>query len=207
MCLDPLDRMNLKRQIQDYLSSGSEFRAATGELPAPVHRNLLAETLAVICLVALFGTRTSFAQNTASTGVAINANVIQGLTLTLSGGPLSLGTIVAGTTPAAIDPQKSSVLFTVAGNGGSAVKVSYSNVTLNGPSGATLTFTPNVYGSSSLTAQGASTSVSSGTTVNLRGSSGSEGDFYLWLGGNLSAVPAGQTTGSYSGTFTMTVSY
>ncbi len=199
--------MNLKRKIQHPPLPGLKFRAAAGELVAPLRRNLRIEALAVVCLMALFGTRTSLAQNTASTGVSINATVIQGLTLIVSGGPLSLGTIVAGTTPAAIDPQKSSVLFTVTGNGGSAVKVSYSNVTMNGPSGATLTFTPNVYGSSSATGQGSSTGVTSGTTVNLSGTTGSEGDYYLWLGGSLGTVSTGQTTGAYNGTFTMTVSY
>ena len=195
------------RKRQNHILTGSRPGTGSGEFLTPVNRKLRAAALAIISFVVLFSTRTSFAQNTASTGVAINATVIQGLTLIVSGGPLSLGTIVAGTTPAAIDPQKSSILFTVTGNGGSAVKVSYSNVTMNGPSGATLTFTPNVYGSSSSTGQGSSTGVSSGTTINLSGSTGSEGDYYLWLGGSLGTVPTGQTTGAYNGTFTMTVSY
>lgn len=163
-------------------------------------------SLAVSLLLFVF-TSGSYAQNTANTSVPVTATVIQGLTLTVSGGPLDFGNVLVGSTPSSISPQSSSVLFTVSGNGGSTVSVSYSNVTLNGPSGATLNFTPSVYGSSLSTGQSTSTDVASGTTVNLSGTTGSGGNYYLWLGGSLGSVPAGQTTGSYSGVFTMTVSY
>ena len=167
---------------------------------------ILKKTL--VLAVIFFGvSATSFAQNSANTSVTINATVIQGLTLAVSGGPLNFGTIVAGTTPAAISAQSSTVTFTVTGNGGSSVTVTYSGVTLNGPSGATLPFTPSVSGSASSGGQGSSTSVSSGSTITLSGSTGSAGNYYLWLGGSLGSIPSNQTPGSYSGTFTMSVNY
>ncbi len=169
--------------------------------------NLRPAALLVYSFVFFVAASTAYAQNTANTNVPVTATVIQGLTLTVSGGPLDFGNVVAGSTPSSISAQSSSVLFTVSGNGGSSVSVTYSNVTLNGPSGATLNFTPSVYGSSSSTGQSSSTSVGSGTSVSLSGSTGSGGGYYLWLGGSLGSIPTSQTTGSYSGVFTMTVSY
>lgn len=170
-------------------------------------RSTFAGLPALVTLLILAAVPSAVAQNSATTDVALNATVVQGLTLVVSGGPLSFGSVVAGTTPAAVDAQSSSVLFTVTGNGGSQVKVDYSDVIMNGPSGATITFTPSVFGSSSSLNQSTSTDVPSGSSVNLSGASGSEGSYYLWLGGALGSIPAAQTTGSYSGTFTMTVSY
>lgn len=163
--------------------------------------------LLLIAMIVLGATPLSYAQNSASTNVTINATVIQGLTLAVSGGPLNFGTIVAGTTAAAISAQSSTVLFTVTGNGGGSVTVTYSGVTLNGPGGATLAFTPSVSGSASSGGQGSSTSVSSGSSITLSGSTGSAGNYYLWLGGSLGSIPSNQTPGSYTGTFTMSVNY
>jgi Domain of unknown function (DUF4402) len=164
--------------------------------------------LLLLPIITLFATTgVSFAQTSANTNVTINATVIQGLTLSVSGGPLNFGTIVAGTTPASISAQSSSVLFTASGNGGSTVTVTYSNVTLSGPSGATLNFTSSVYGSSSSSGQSSSSNVPSSSTINLSGTTGSAGYYYLWLGGNLGSIPSNQTPGAYSGTFTMTVNY
>lgn len=167
----------------------------------------LAAKLVLALVVVLMANAKSFAQNTANNNVTISATVIQGLTLAVSGGPLNFGTVVAGTAPSAISAQSSSVLFTVTGNGGSSVTVTYSGVTLNGPGGSTLIFTPSVYGSSSSSGQASSTNVPSGANVTLNGSNFSAGNYYLWLGGNLGAIPSGQTPGAYTGTFTMTVNY
>lgn len=168
-----------------------------------LHINVSMATFVVLLAAA----SVSEAQTSANANVTVTATVIQGLTIAVTGGPLDFGNIVAGTTPAPINAQSSSVLFTVTGNGSSQVTVTYSGVSLNGPSGATLNFTPSVYGSSSQSGQSTSTEVTSGSTVNLSGATGSGGNYYLWLGGNLGSVPTSQTTGSYTGTFTVTVSY
>lgn len=85
--------------------------------------------------------------------------------------------------------------------------ITCSNVSLNGPGSAALNFTPSVYCSSSLMGQSTSTDIGSGTIVNLNGTTGSGGSYYLWPGGSLGSIPAAQTAGSYSGVFTMKVSY
>ena len=149
----------------------------------------------------------TMAQNTASQSVTINAAIIQGLALSVAGGPLNLGTIVAGTTPAAVDPHTSSIQFSMTGNGTSVVTVQYSAVTLNGPSGATLTFTPTIDGDASSANQATAASVANNSTVTLGGSNYSAQSYYFWLGGSIGAVVGTQTPGSYTGTFTLTVHY
>ncbi len=148
-----------------------------------------------------------FAQTSASQSVTVEATVLQGLKVTVSGGPLNFGSLVAGTTPPAITAQSSSVMYTITGNGASNVKVTYAATTLSGPGTNTLDFTPSVYGASSSSSQSSSTEVPTGSTVSLTGSNGSAGNYFLWLGGDIGAIPSNQTPGSYSGTFTLTVSY
>ncbi len=149
----------------------------------------------------------SFAQNTANTSVNLDATVIQGISISATGS-LSFGTIIAGTTPAALSAQTnaSAPVFTVAGDGGKQFNVSFANATLTGP-GAAITFTPSVYGSSASANQATSTSIVTGGMANLSGSTGSTGNYYFWLGGSLSALPVNQTPGSYTGTWTLTVNY
>ncbi|HEY9165782.1 MAG TPA: hypothetical protein VIS48_06425, partial [Candidatus Kryptonia bacterium] len=64
----------------------------------------------------------SFAQNSASTNVNVSATVIQGITLTVSG-TLNFGTVVAGTTPAALSANTngSAPLFTATANGATSL--------------------------------------------------------------------------------------
>lgn len=149
----------------------------------------------------------SFAQNSANTNVTINASVIQGLQISASGA-LNFGNIVAGTTPASLNAQTntSAPLITVTGNGSSQITVTYSTAALAGP-GADITFTPSVYGSGLSSSQATSTQVNNNSQVNLNGTSGSAGNYYFWLGGSLSAIPAAQTPGSYTGQWTITVNY
>lgn len=137
--------------------------------------------------------------------VNATASIIQGLSLTATGS-LDFGQIIAGTTPPSLSAQTngSAPAFTATGNGGQQVWVTYSSSTLY--SGAnTLTFTPSVYGG--ITTQAASTPVSPGSSINLSGTTGSQGDYYFWLGGSLGTIPPGQVPGNYAGTFVMTVSY
>jgi len=150
----------------------------------------------------------SIAQNTASTGVQVNASVIQGITLAVSG-TLNFNNAVAGTTPNAINPNTATgiPLYTATANGGSILTVSWSTpLSLTGP-GTALSYTPSLVGSQSSGSQSTASSVTNGGTVTISGSSGSAGNYYFWVGGSLAAIPSGQTPGSYSGTFTLTVHY
>ncbi len=149
----------------------------------------------------------SFAQNNASTNVTVNSTVIQGLTMSVSGS-LSFGTVVAGTTPGSLSAQTngSAPLITVTGNGAQLITVTFSTANLSGP-GAAITFTPSVYGANASSKQATSTVVLSAGTVNLTGVTGNAGNYYFWLGGSLSALPANQVPGAYSGSWTISVNY
>ncbi len=163
----------------------------------------------MLAAAVILGTVTmSFAQSTDNTAVTLNATVIQGLVLTVSG-TLSFGTIVAGTTPAALSAQTngSAPMFTTTGNGSSVITVTYPATSTLISGANTLTFTPSVYGAAVSTAQATSASVANSATVTLSGTTGSAGNYYFWLGGNLGTLPSAQAPGSYAGTFTLTVTY
>lgn len=175
-----------------------------------IMKKLLVATALVFAAVQI-----SFAQNNASSGVTLAATVIQGLTVSVSGQD-NFGTIVAGTTPSALNAQTATVgsaagniaQVALTGNGAQTIHVTYDATDNLTKSGATnITFTPSVYGASSSSNQSTSTVVNSGGTVTLSGSSGSAGNYYFWIGGSLSALPANQTPGNYSGTWTISVTY
>ncbi len=155
----------------------------------------------------------SFAQNSASQNVPLSATVIEGLSTAISGAD-NFGTIVAGTTPGSLNAQTATVgsstgniaQITLTGNGSQLIHITFGTTTLTG-TGTAITFTPSVYGASSSSAQGTSTQVATNGTVNLSGASGSTGNYYFWIGGSLSALPVNQTPGSYSGTWTLSVTY
>lgn len=140
--------------------------------------------------------------------ISQSATVIQGLTL-MSTGALDFGFIVAGTTPPSQSAQSGTAPeITAAGSGGKHVTVSYSpTTTLNDSRGNTLTFTPSLFGTSTPMDQAGATAVSSGQRVRLSGNRQETGYYYFWLGGSLGPVPSSQPPGTYSGTFTLTVSY
>ena len=153
----------------------------------------------------------SLAQSSASAPVTVNATVIQGLTLAVTGAT-GFGTVVAGTTPATDNPNTppagmSAALITATGNGGNTVTVTFAASALLTGTGAALTFTPTLVGDPSNANQGTAAAVASGGTVTLSGVTGSAGNYYFWLGGSLAAIPANEVPGSYSGTLTLTVSY
>lgn len=175
---------------------------------AESYRRIVMKNLILVAAMVLGIAGMSFAQNSASTNVNVSATVIQGITLTVSG-TLNFGTVVAGTTPAALSANTngSAPLFTATANGATSLTVTYgATVSLTGP-GTALTFTPSVVGANSSSNQSSATSVASGSTVTTSGSTGSAGHYYFWLGGSLAAIPAAQTPGTYSGSFTLTVNY
>lgn len=150
----------------------------------------------------------SFAQNSASQNVTLNASVIQAIQLSVNTATLNLGTLVAGTATTPIDPTTSPIQFTLTGNGGSLIHISYTATPMTGP-GTSLTFTPNLNGdpSSANQASASNLNIASGSTVTLSGSNYSSSNYYFWLGGGVGSIGAVQTPGAYTGTFTLTVTY
>ncbi len=147
------------------------------------------------------------AQSSANQTVTINGTVIQAITLSVSTSTLSLGNMVAGTPPPSISATTSPVMFTLTGNGSSVVSVTFSPVTLSGPSSSSLTFTPTVVGDSVSANQASASPISTGATVTLSGSNYSSANYYFWLGGSVASLPSAQTPGAYTGTFTLQVTY
>ena len=139
--------------------------------------------------------------------IYVKATLRRGLSMNLVGGnaTLDFGTLTLPVTTApTITPNgHGSVELQIAGEENSQVTLygTSQNVSLsNSATSATLTFTPNVWGST--TTSGAS--ALSGNSVTL----GADGNYYLFVGGNLpSSILSTQTTGQYSGQFEITVAY
>ncbi len=120
-------------------------------------------------------------------------------------GSLDFGQILAGTTPPSFNAQTNpnAPIFTVAGSRNSRLTVTYSSTSsLSDGFGHTLTLTPSPFGNSAMN-QAGSTSVPSGSRVRT----GNTGNYYLWLGGALGAIPLGQAVGNYDGAFVLEVAY
>ena len=137
--------------------------------------------------------------------INVKAKLTRGLSMNLVGSnaTLDFGTLTLPVTAApTITPTgQGSVELQIVGDDNSPVTLSgtASNVTLNNGS-ATLTFTPNVWGST--TTSGASALNSNSVTL------GSNGNYYLFVGGSLpSSILTTQATGQYSGQFQITVAY
>jgi len=171
--------------------------------------------LVIITATVLASVEMSFAQSNANQTVPLGATVIQGITTSVSGQE-NFGTIVAGTTPNSLIATSGTVgsaagdiaEVTITGNGAQTITVSYDATDNLIKSGATnIAYTPSVYGSSSSSNQSSATAVTSGGTVTLSGTTGSAGNYYFWVGGSLSALPANQTPGTYAGSWTITVHY
>ena len=146
-----------------------------------------------------------FAQVSADANVT--ASVIQGLTITNVGtSSIDFGEIVtsASAQNPTVDPGNGAN-FEVTGESNHDVTVTFSNVTLNDGGSNTMVFTPSVEHTGTSSTYTTGTAVTSGNSYTMGDVSGT-GYLYLWAGGSL-AVGANQATGSYSGTFTVTVAY
>ncbi len=160
----------------------------------------LAKLLAIV--IFFFVVTTSYAQNSASDDVQVTANILAGLSIQLIQGNLDFGDIVVTGSPQT--PTKTpdnGALFEVTGNINTPVTVTFNNVSLTNGATGSMTFTPNVEHTTTNNYSSPSP-VSSGNQVTLT----SGGKAWLWVGGSL-AVAANQETGSYSGTFTISVAY
>jgi hypothetical protein len=154
----------------------------------------------------------AFAQTSGNVDATISVTIKQALSITETG-TLNFGTAYPGYAVTPVDPKTSSNIpvFTVQGEPNAPVSITLPasvNLTYNSNS---ITFTPTVNGSAS-NSQSTSGSVSTGTiTENLSAASGSGnvGYYYLWLGGHINndAALPDLPSGTYTGTYTVSVSY
>jgi len=138
--------------------------------------------------------------------IPVTATLQGNVSLTATGS-LNFNPVVAGVVPPVLSASASGAPeFTAGGVRNGTSTVTFSNTTLTGPGGATLTFYPSVIGSGTNSQSGA-TSITSGSHLNT--GSGSNHNYYFWLGGSLGStqIPTTQSPGSYSGTFVLSVTY
>ena len=149
------------------------------------------------------------AANAQSSNVAVTASVVAPVSTTLSGGSDGAGTLnfslVLDGSTGTVNPNTSSSagLFTIGGGAGMLMNLSFTtSVTLSDSTYTPLTFTPQVVGDTLSSNQSTAPALSSGGKITIS----STGSYYIWLGGSV-VVPSGQAGGTYTGTFSLTVSY
>ena len=168
----------------------------------------------------------TFVANAQKTSSApASATILANLTITLDGtqDEIAFGSLSA-TTPAdvVLDAKGEANIntgtttnvarFDLAG-AAAAVTVSYdATVTLSNsdPTPATITMTPQVVGAEVATEQANASDVASGTQVTLvdnpATTSAVDPIYFLWIGGRITALSS-QATGTYTGTFNISVEY
>ncbi|MEJ2103690.1 MAG: DUF4402 domain-containing protein [Ignavibacteriaceae bacterium] len=167
----------------------------------------------ILISMAMFVFFSPFA-NAQSSTCAANATVVPTMTIskladvnfgqilsTTSGAvdlkPTGTGSTNVGTSAAAGE-------FQITGGLGASVSVTYdASVTLNGPSSNTMTLNTELAGLSTSTQGSATAFTGSPETITLDGTSG---DYYIWVGGSLGSLSS-QATGTYTGTFNISVAY
>jgi hypothetical protein len=169
--------------------------------------------LTIIAVVIASFASMSYAQKSGSENVNINAKIIQGLVLgSLSNGGNLLfgnnqniivkGAVTASDTVINVSTDSRAVYFSVTGDAGQSITVTYP-ASLN--LGTGVTFTPETQWTPSNTQSGGTT-FSSGTAISLGGTIYNSATKYIWLGGTLSGASTA-APGNYGGQFTITVSY
>lgn len=169
-----------------------------------------------------------FAANAQQTASAPSSAVIlTDLTIALeAGSSINFGNVSA-TTPGTIILDANEVTnsntgtttgvarFNITGEDGANITVDY-DATVNlivdtvvdpgdPTAGETIVMTPEVVGDADLDNQSTATSIASATTVEI-GDASNVGLFYIWVGGSLPQL-TGKGTGTYSGTFNISVEY
>lgn len=147
---------------------------------------------------------TAQAQTSASSPATVNATVKASLTLATVGETnfwiVTAGTGVHTLNPRAPGANQTAARFDAGGEPNANVLVTFSPVLLASPSGS-LNFTPDLAWNPTFD-QASAASIASGSPVTINAS----GQAWFWLGGNLDA-PAGQPSGLYTGTFTVSLEY
>ncbi len=163
------------------------------------------KVLTTLFILALTGTM-AFGQVQAD--ATVSANVLATLTVgTVTN--VDFGNISATSTPildatgaSHTDVGGAAVVgeIPITGSDGAAVSVVFSTASLSDGASGSMTFTPSVYGEAD-GVQASAAEVTSGNNVTL-GSAG----YTFFIGGNLGTLSE-QTTGSYTGTFSLTLEY
>ncbi|HSL71614.1 MAG TPA: DUF4402 domain-containing protein [Longimicrobiales bacterium] len=158
--------------------------------------------IVVMAAAMLLGTTgAALAQTSDSDNAIVTLDVVAALSLTTTQN-LDLGVTTAGTNATVLPTATAAGAFTAAGQANTPITVTYpATVNLAGP-GANIVFTPSLTGDPSAANQAGAAAVASGSTVTLSGTGG----HFFWLGGT-ATVPVGQASGTYSGTFTLSVAY
>jgi Domain of unknown function (DUF4402) len=167
-------------------------------------RRLEMKKLFLVSAIVLGFAGMSFAQLSGSQGINVDVSILKALKIT-SYGDASFGTTYAGVDSVILNPGspasgQTAGTFVVNGEPNHAINVSFTS-TSPAVTGAAVTFAPSLVGFTS-NSQTSATSV--GTSVPLDASTG---DYYFWVGGTLRGITASAVSGSYSGTFTLTISY
>ncbi|HET8654138.1 MAG TPA: DUF4402 domain-containing protein [Longimicrobiaceae bacterium] len=142
------------------------------------------------------------AQSTANADATVNATVIAALTITNDNG-LDFGQVAKGASYT-VDAKTGATAakWTVGGEAGASISVSYDASIPLVAGTDTITVTPDVAGSATDTQSGATT-LASGDSGTLDATTGA---YYVWMGGSLT-VPSAVAAGAYTGTATLTVTY
>lgn len=207
-----IGRMGCEHE-RDAMASLSVFRWFGGPKENPIRRKIMKQ-LAILAAIILTLTSLSYAQKSATQDVTIGANVVQGLIVGSPSKSLLFGdannVIVKGAVGAAdtsinVHSDGRAVYFSVTGDGGQSITVTYpSTATLAGSVSGSLTFAPTTEWTTNTTQGG--TSFTSGNSIGLGGTSYTAGTRYIWLGGSL-AAPSTAAPGAYTGSITFTVTY
>ncbi len=168
------------------------------------------EGLAVLLSLLSFFYQPSYAQSSVSSNATIISTLLKGVSISASAGSngtgdLDFGFVVDNKTYS-INAQTSPTagLYTVNAAAGIPMTVTYSSpsVSLSDGAGDYLSFAPQVVGSQSASSQATATTIVSSGNVTMNPT----GYYYIWLGGAVT-VPKGQIAGTYTGMFSITVSY
>lgn len=161
--------------------------------------------LSAFLVFSTIGSCECFAQRTASATAAVTVNVVRGLAITESKG-LSFGQLPQGSgTHTILSTSPGVGSFTVSGEPGASVSITFPNtVTLQDPDGDLLAFSPEIPIWNSENSQSSNQQVFPAVTGG-HASLSSNGTLYVWFGGSINTDNA--ATGSYSGQYTITVTY
>lgn len=160
--------------------------------------------LMLVAAMVLGITGMSFAQFSGSQPINVNVSILKALTIT-SYGDASFGTTYAGVDSLTLNPStpasgQTAGTFVVSGEPGHVVNISYTS-SAPAVTGASVTYTPSLVGYGS---NNQASATNPGTSVTLDGTSG---EYYFWVGGTLSGITSTASSGTYTGTFTLTVNY
>lgn len=177
---------------------GPIARVFPGESPIPI------PTMRILILTLVLGLSLPLvarAQASASESATVTANVVATLAITKNQN-LAFGDVAQGTSSTIAVTDADAVKFTVSGEPNKAVTFSLTSPsTLADGSSHTLPFTSAVQYNTTDNAASAN-ALTNNSTINL--SAG--GHLFVYLGGTVTAA-VGQTTGLYSGTYTVQVDY